>query len=72
MDKYGGLAGDEALALRIRVYRHILAVWCVARLARFLHEWARGSDERLTEKPKGWRADMEAKYGHYLGLAEQL
>jgi aminoglycoside phosphotransferase (APT) family kinase protein len=66
------MADDEALAERIRVYHTILAVWWVARVARFLYEWPRGLDRRLAERPEGWEADMRAKYAHYLRLAQRL
>jgi aminoglycoside phosphotransferase (APT) family kinase protein len=74
-ETYPKMMGDEALAMRIQVYHRILAVWWVARVARYLYELPRGLDERLVERPwgpRGWEADLRAKYAYYLRLAEGL
>jgi aminoglycoside phosphotransferase (APT) family kinase protein len=69
-DRYCSLVEDESAAVRIQVYCHILLVWWAARLARYLYEIPRGQDRRLADWPVGWQADIEAKYEHYLDLAE--
>ena len=69
-DTYCGLVEDDTASLRIQTYCEILLVWWVARLARYLYELPRGRDQRLADWPAGWQADIEAKYDHYLGLAE--
>jgi len=71
-EAYQGLVADATAARRIQVYCPILVVWWVARLARYLYEIPRGLDQRLVDWPAGWQADIEAKYAHYLGLAERL
>jgi aminoglycoside phosphotransferase (APT) family kinase protein len=70
IDHYCSLVEDESANVRIQVYRNILLVWWAARLARYLYELPRGQDRRLAEWPAGWQVDIEAKYQHYLGLAE--
>jgi len=71
-DTYCGLVEDETASLRIQTYCEILLVWWVARMARYLYELPRGRDRRLADWPAGWQADIEAKYDHYLGLAEAV
>jgi len=70
VDKYCELDEDETAAIRIEVYCEIMRVWWVARLARYLYELPRGQDRRLADWPPGWQADIEAKYKHYLAVAE--
>lgn len=72
VETYSRIAHKEALVERIGVYHTILAVWWVARVARFLYEYPRGLDRRLVDRPEGWEADMRAKHAHYLRLAEGL
>jgi hypothetical protein len=60
---------DPHAQLRIRVYRYLMLLWWVARLARSLYEVPRGGDRRLAERPAGWSEDMRAKYRRYLELA---
>lgn len=71
-DTYCGLVEDETASLRIQTYCEILLVWWAARLARYGYELPRGRDQRLADWPAGWQADIEAKYDHYLGLAEAV
>ena len=71
-DTYCGLVEDDTASLRIQTYCEILLVWWVARLARYLYELPRGRDPRLADWPAGWQADIEAKYDHYLGIAEAV
>jgi aminoglycoside phosphotransferase (APT) family kinase protein len=70
VDRYCGLVEDESAAVRIQVYYDILLVWWCARLACYLHEIPTGQDRRLADWPAGWQADIQAKYEHYLGVAE--
>ena len=70
VDRYCGLVEDESAAVRIQVYYDILLVWWCARLARYLHELPTDQDRRLADWPAGWQADIQAKYVHYLGVAE--
>jgi thiamine kinase-like enzyme len=70
VDSYCDLVEDTTAPLRIQVYCEILPVWWAARLARYLYELPRGRDRRLAAWPAGWQADIEAKYAHYMGLAE--
>ncbi len=70
VDRYCALVEDETAPLRIQVYRQIMLAWWPVRLARYLHEIPAGTDQRLAAWPEGWRADIEAKYAHYLALAE--
>jgi aminoglycoside phosphotransferase (APT) family kinase protein len=72
VETYRGMMGDEAMARRTQVYTRMLAVWWVARVARYLYEVPRGLDQRLVDRPEGWETDMKAKYAHYLDLAEGL
>jgi aminoglycoside phosphotransferase (APT) family kinase protein len=68
--RYCELVEDESAALRLQVYRRIFLIWWVARLARYLVEIPQGQDRRLADWPADWQADIEAKYEHYLALAE--
>ena len=63
---------DPAAEVRIRTYYHILAVWWVARMARFLYEVPRGLDQRLAERSSDWQLETQRKYDHYLNLAQNL
>lgn len=72
VDRCCGLMADATAAVRIRAYHEIMLVWWCARLARYLYEFPRGLDERLAAWPAGWQVDIEAKYEHYLGLAEAV
>ena len=69
---YCDLVGDATALVRIQTYCQILVVWWVLRLARYLYELPRGLDRRLVGWSAGWEADIEAKYRHYLALAEGL
>ncbi|MBS3785024.1 MAG: aminoglycoside phosphotransferase family protein [Anaerolineae bacterium] len=66
------MTDDQEMARRIAFYHRCLTVWWVARIARLLYAAPRGLDERLVDRPVGWKADMELKYAHYLRLAEEL
>jgi thiamine kinase-like enzyme len=70
IDHYCSPVEDGSTAIRIQVYCDILLVWWAARLARYLYEMPRGLDERLAVWPDGYQADIQAKYDHYLNLAE--
>jgi thiamine kinase-like enzyme len=72
IDTYCSLVEDATAPLRIRVYCKILAVWWVGRLARYLYEIPRGLDRRLVTWSADWQADIQAKYEHYLCLADAL
>jgi thiamine kinase-like enzyme len=67
---YCDLTGRTGIAGRVAVYRRVLLVWWAARLARYLYEVPRGGDQRLVERPDGWQADMQAKYAHYVQIAQ--
>ena len=69
-DRYCSLTGDETCAVRIPVYYWAMLVFWAVRLARFLYEVPRGLDQRLVERPADWQADLQARYEHYLALAE--
>jgi aminoglycoside phosphotransferase (APT) family kinase protein len=70
VEAYSRLVDHVDVAPRIWVYRKILLVWWVARLARYLYEVPRDLDPRLAEWPPGRRADLQAKYERYLDLAD--
>jgi aminoglycoside phosphotransferase (APT) family kinase protein len=69
-DQYCAMAGSPAAIERIRVYGRIMAVWWVARIVRYQVEVPQGQDRRLVAAPEGWEADMQAKYEHYVRMAE--
>ena len=69
VERYCVLVEDETARLRIGVYRQVMLAWWPVRLARYLVEIPAGRDARLAAWPEGWRADIEAKYEHYLRLA---
>lgn len=69
VDRYCALVEDKTAPLRIGVYHQIMLGWWPIRLARYLYELPAGADQRLAAWPEGWRADIEAKYEHYLMLA---
>ena len=69
IDAYCAQGGDPSGSTRIRVYRLLMQVWWVARLARILYEVPRGGDQRLVVRPDGWLEDIRQKYGRYLELA---
>ena len=64
------LSRDSCAPLRTRVYTKILLVWWLARLARYLYEVPLGLDQRLVPFGTERRSDFQAKYAHYLRLAE--
>jgi hypothetical protein len=70
VEGYGRLVDDRTVARRAEVYRRIMLVWWAIRLARYLYELPRGQDQRLADWPEGWQAEIEAKYDHYVALAE--
>jgi aminoglycoside phosphotransferase (APT) family kinase protein len=70
VDRYCALVEDETARRRIGVYRQVMLAWWAVRLARYLYEIPSGADHRLAAWPEGWRADIEAKYTHYLALAQ--
>jgi aminoglycoside phosphotransferase (APT) family kinase protein len=72
VDRYCALVDDDTAPVRIRAYCQILVVWWAARLARYLYEIPNGKDRRLVDWPAGWQADIEAKYAHYVALAQQV
>jgi hypothetical protein len=47
-------------------------VWWLARLARYLYQIPLQLDERLVGWSPGWQEDLQAKYDHYLALAESV
>ena len=69
--RYCELVENRTARQRIDVYRQIMLVWWPVRLARYLYELPAGKDRRLAAWPEDWRADIEAKYEHYLGLASR-
>jgi aminoglycoside phosphotransferase (APT) family kinase protein len=69
IDSYSAQCGDPYAATRMRVYRTLMLIWWVARLARTLYEVPRGGDQRLIARPDGWLDEMRAKYAGYLALA---
>jgi hypothetical protein len=69
IEAYCAQCGDPGAPTRMRVYRLLMLIWWVARLARTLYEVPRGGDQRLVTRPEGWLADMRAKYELYLELA---
>lgn len=72
VNTYSRLMGDSALALRIHTYYRVLAVWWVARTARYLYEFPRGLDARLAGRPVNWQDDVRAKYEQYVSQATGL
>jgi aminoglycoside phosphotransferase (APT) family kinase protein len=62
---------DPTLTVRLRFYLQAMAVWWVARVARYLYEIPAGLDQRLVPWPEDWEANMNTKYEHYLGLADR-
>jgi hypothetical protein len=72
VESYCQLVADPGAAGRIRVYRQIMLVWWVARLARFLYEVPAGLDERLATRPEGWLAGRQVQYEQYVSLAEAV
>ena len=72
IEQYAVQSDSPQVALRIRTYYRILAVWWVARLARYLYEIPRGLDQRLVERPDDWLVEAQRKYDHYVNLAENL
>jgi hypothetical protein len=69
IETYCELRDSAGAAVRIRVYVFLMHVWWAARLARMLYEVPRGRDRRLSERPRNWQADCQAKYERYLDLA---
>jgi len=69
---YSREAGDRYMALRIHTYWRILAVWWVARMARYLYEVPRGQDERLVKRSHGWLDGARHKLAHYIELADSI
>ncbi len=67
---YCDLSGQAGIAERVAVYRRVLLVWWAARLARYLYEVPRGNDQRLVERPDDWQADIQAKFEHYVQIAQ--
>ncbi|MAS35889.1 MAG: hypothetical protein CL610_17910 [Anaerolineaceae bacterium] len=63
---------DADAEQRIRTYYPILAVWWVARLARYLYEIPNGLDQRLIERPADWQQSTQMKFEHYVRLAQRL
>jgi aminoglycoside phosphotransferase (APT) family kinase protein len=72
VDAYRELSGDTDVAARIWGHYYTMAVWWVARLARYLYEIPRGLDRRLVGPPPGFPADVEIKYARYLRLATRV
>ena len=72
VEGYCEIVGDKEIAVRIWAYYKILALWWMARVARYLYELPRGLDERLVSPPEGWNRDRKTKYEHYLRLADSL
>lgn len=72
IEQYASQSADSEVSLRIKTYYRILAVWWVARMARYLYEIPRGLDQRLVERPDDWLVQARQKYDHYLNLAENL
>ncbi len=71
-NQYSQRVDDKTLALRVNVYRQILAVWWAVRLYRYIYEMRRGLDQRLVAQPAGWQEDIGAKYAYYLALDATL
>ncbi len=69
---YSRMVDDATVSRRIWAYHRILAVWWVARTARYLYESPRGLDKRLVDPPEAWEEEVKANYDHYLRLAESL
>jgi thiamine kinase-like enzyme len=69
IEAYCAQCGDPNVATRMHVYRTLMLIWWVARLARTLYEVPRGGDQRLIVRPDGWLDEMRDKYESYLMLA---
>lgn len=72
VQQYGELSGDDTAVARIRRTYPLMLVWWVARLARMLYEIPRGGDQRLVERPSGWKTDIEMKLDWYAERAEKV
>jgi len=70
VEAYAEVAGDQAVAARTWAYLKILLVWWAVRLARVLYEAPLGLDRRLAPRPADWEVDAQARYTHYLRVAE--
>ncbi|MHB0878351.1 MAG: phosphotransferase family protein [Anaerolineae bacterium] len=70
VDEYAARSADVGCLCRIWVYARILAVYWVARLARYLHEVPLGLDQRLVERPGDWEIDRRNKYDYYARAAD--
>ncbi|MEM7734880.1 MAG: aminoglycoside phosphotransferase family protein [Deinococcota bacterium] len=53
------------LAKTVFVYRHVMLVWWLARLARYIYELPRGRDARLAQAAFMRLEDMQYKYDIY-------
>ena len=69
IEQYCRLMNDTRMKTRIRTYHQIMLVWWVVRCARYLYDIPRGRDRRLVNRPAEWQANFQAKYDHYLELA---
>jgi aminoglycoside phosphotransferase (APT) family kinase protein len=58
--------------IRLRTYWQAMVMWWVVRFVRYAYEIPRGKDERLAQRPANWRETGEAKFQHYLALAEEM
>ena len=71
-ERYVELARDPAVAMRIKTYRRIFAVWWVVRMQRYLFEIPRGLDKRLVSPAPDWEQSARQKLAHYVDLAQAL
>ena len=69
IENYARAMNDGSLEMEIRTQYRIMLVWWVVRCARYLYDIPRGNDRRLVERPNEWQADFQAKYEHYVNLA---
>lgn len=72
LERYAARSPDPMLLTRADTYVRLMLVWWVARLARYLHEWPRGLDARLVDRPPTWREDVRAKYELYVHRATSI
>ncbi|MEM6428700.1 MAG: phosphotransferase [Deinococcota bacterium] len=71
VDAYVHSLGVPELAKPIFVYRHVILVWWLARLARYLYELPLGRDTRLAQAAFMHLEDMQYKFDVYKNRVAQ-
>jgi len=70
IDEYATIVADKTVKEVLPIYVHIMLVWWLLRLTRYMNEFSQEQDKRLTEASFFNIKEMNRKYNIYMERAE--